>query len=64
MCRQHGQRVVCGMAVVVQLMVPSEKSGVLFTADPITGNPKTILINASYGLGEVSVRLQCFFWTT
>ena len=42
------------MAVIVQLMVPSETAGVLFTADPITGNPKSMLINASYGLGEVS----------
>lgn len=50
--REHGQGVLCRMAVVVQLMVPAEISGVLFTIDPMTGNPKTILINGSCGLGE------------
>ena len=57
MCREHGQGVLSRMAVVVQLMVPSETSGVLFTVDPITGNPKTMLINGSYGLGEVCMNV-------
>lgn len=39
------------LAVVVQRMVHSEVSGVMFTSDPITGEP-TILIEAGYGLGE------------
>jgi hypothetical protein len=43
------------MAVVVQTMVFSEKSGVMFTADPITGDRDIISINASYGLGEAIV---------
>ena len=42
------------MAVVVQEMVESEASGVLFTRDPLTGNPGIITVNANYGLGEVS----------
>lgn len=40
------------LAVVIQLMVESEVSGVLFTADPVSGSGENILINASYGLGE------------
>ncbi|MCK4830447.1 phosphoenolpyruvate synthase, partial [bacterium] len=42
------------LAVVVQRMVHSEVSGVMFTSDPITGDP-TILIEAGYGLGEAIV---------
>jgi len=44
-----------GMAVGVQKMVRSDKgaSGVLFTLDPETGFDKVILINGSYGLGEM-----------
>ncbi|MCC6176652.1 MAG: phosphoenolpyruvate synthase [Chloroflexi bacterium] len=41
-----------GMAVVVQVMVPAEVSGVLFTANPGTGERGEIVVNASYGLGE------------
>ncbi|AOT71951.1 PEP/pyruvate-binding domain-containing protein [Geosporobacter ferrireducens] len=40
------------IAVVVQLMVPSEISGVLFTADPITGSYSSMIGNYVYGLGE------------
>jgi rifampicin phosphotransferase len=40
------------MAVVAQRMVRSEVSGVLFTANPITGDRTELVINASYGLGE------------
>ncbi|WP_028265965.1 PEP/pyruvate-binding domain-containing protein [Arthrobacter sp. MA-N2] len=43
------------MGVVVQIMVPSEVSGVLFTADPTTGEQGEMVINASYGLGEAVV---------
>ncbi|MFD4671463.1 PEP/pyruvate-binding domain-containing protein [Lentzea sp. NPDC058450] len=42
------------MAVVVQRMVPAEVSGVLFTADPVTGRPEPV-INAARGLGEALV---------
>ena len=41
-----------GMAVVVQEMVPADVSGVLFTADPITGRPDRVVLNAVRGLGE------------
>lgn len=40
------------LAVVVQQMIESEKSGVLFTANPVMNNSDEIQINASYGLGE------------
>ena len=40
------------MAVVVQEMVSSQKSGVSFSINPITCNLNEVLINANYGLGE------------
>lgn len=40
------------VAVVVQKMIDSEASGVMFTANPITGNRDELLIEAVYGLGE------------
>ena len=43
------------MAVVVQDMVPSEISGVLFTANPVTGERSEMIVNASFGLGEAIV---------
>ena len=46
------------MAVVVQIMVPSEVSGILFTANPATGERSEIVINASFGLGEAVVSGQ------
>jgi len=42
------------MAVVVQRMVDSDKSGVLFTSHPSTGAPVMIL-EAAWGLGEAVV---------
>lgn len=39
------------IAVVVQQMVPAEKSGVLFTVNPETGDDETI-VETSWGLGE------------
>ena len=40
------------MAVVVQEMVAATASGVAFTADPVTGHPQRMVINATWGLGE------------
>ena len=42
------------MAVVVQQMVFPQAAGVLFTADPVTGNRKVASVEASFGLGEAS----------
>ncbi len=44
------------MAVVVQLMVESEVSGVMFTGNPLTASTTEIVINASWGLGEAVVQ--------
>ena len=43
------------MAVVVQQMVFPHVSGILFTADPVTGNRKVVIVEASYGLGEALI---------
>jgi pyruvate,water dikinase len=43
------------VAVVVQQMVPSDRSGVMFTADPRTADRNRIVIEAALGLGEVVV---------
>ncbi|WP_406079347.1 rifamycin-inactivating phosphotransferase [Micromonospora sp. NBC_00858] len=43
------------MAVVVQQMVFPQVAGVLFTADPVTGNRKVATVEASFGLGEALV---------
>jgi pyruvate,water dikinase len=43
------------LAVVVQRMIVAEASGIMFTADPITGRRKTVCIDASFGLGEALV---------
>ena len=44
------------MAVVVQTMVESEVSGVMFTGNPLTTATNEIVINASWGLGEAVVQ--------
>ena len=43
------------IAVVVQQMVDSEASGVMFTVDPISQDRGKMLIEGAYGLGEVVV---------
>jgi len=43
------------IAVIVQKMVNSEKSGVAFSIDPATGDPSDMVIEAAFGLGEVVV---------
>jgi pyruvate,water dikinase len=53
---QHGiDQEPLSMAVVVQLMVDAEASGVLFTVDPISGQRDQALISAAWGLGEAIV---------
>ncbi|SCG52769.1 pyruvate, water dikinase [Micromonospora echinaurantiaca] len=43
------------MAVVVQQMVFPHAAGILFTADPVTGNRTVASVEASFGLGEALV---------
>jgi phosphohistidine swiveling domain-containing protein len=40
------------VGVILQKMIFSEKSGVLFTGNPITKNPHQLIINAVHGVGE------------
>lgn len=44
-----------GLAVVVQRMVQSTKSGIAFSVDPISNEKNRIIIEAIYGLGELIV---------
>ena len=39
------------MGVAIQLMVDAEVSGVMFTCNPVSGDPSMVAINASWGLG-------------
>jgi len=47
-----------GLAAVVQIMVQSEKSGIIFTVDPMYQDPNLISIEAGFGLGETVVSGQ------
>ncbi len=44
------------MAVIVQKMITAEVSGIVFTADPISGNRDRIVIEAAPGPGEAIVQ--------
>jgi len=46
------------LAVIVQQMVPSEVSGVMFTANPLTGLRSEVVVDATFGLGEALVSGQ------
>ncbi|MQA06227.1 MAG: phosphoenolpyruvate synthase [Streptosporangiales bacterium] len=48
---QHAVRI----AVVVQAMVDADTAGVLFTANPVTGERGELVVDASTGLGEAVV---------
>lgn len=52
---RHGLRGPGGTAVNVQMMFPSEVSGVLFTQDPNNLPAEQMVLEASYGLGEAVV---------
>ncbi|OWA35886.1 phosphoenolpyruvate synthase [Saccharibacillus sp. O16] len=43
------------LAVLVQHMVRSQASGILFTADPVTSDRRIVSIEAGFGLGEALV---------
>jgi pyruvate, water dikinase len=42
---------VPAMGVTIQLMVDAAVSGVMFTCNPLNGDPSTVAVNASWGLG-------------
>jgi len=53
---QHGiDQGTVSLAAVVQLLVPAEAAGVLFTANPITGARDQAMLTATWGLGEAIV---------
>ncbi len=43
------------LSVAIQRMLFPEASGILFTADPVSGNRKVVSIDAGFGLGEALV---------
>lgn len=43
------------LAVVVQPMIDAARAGVMFTADPASGDRNMLIIEAAFGLGEVVV---------
>lgn len=45
-----------GISLVVQRMVQSEASGVMFTVDPVNNNHDKVVIEAIFGLGEYIVQ--------
>ena len=53
--REKGSLDDVAMAVVVQQMVDSDKSGVLFTVDPVHGRRDRMVVEAARGLGEAVV---------
>ncbi len=41
-----------GVAVLVQQLISADVSGVVFSANPVSGNRDEVMINATWGLGE------------
>lgn len=62
---RHGG--AAGMSVAVQTMVDARVAGVMFTLNPVSGDPSTIAIDASYGLGVTvvggEVTPDSFLWS-
>ena len=56
--RNHIRHDEAALAVIVQEMIQSEASGVLFTANPLTGLRNEAVIDATLGLGEALVSGQ------
>jgi pyruvate,water dikinase len=53
--RRAGRDAAADMACVVQRMVPADTAGVLFTADPVSGERDRVVVNVVAGLGEALV---------
>ncbi|MDO8513578.1 MAG: phosphoenolpyruvate synthase [bacterium] len=51
----HFDHLKVGIAIPVQIMVESVASGVMFAADPVSGDTGKIVIDAGLGLGEAIV---------
>jgi phosphohistidine swiveling domain-containing protein len=50
--RSFDEELPVSVGIVIQAMVPAEVSGVLFTANPLTGDSGEVVVNAAYGLGS------------
>jgi len=53
--RNDFDHLTINMAVIVQALIAADTSGVMFTADPITGRRSSMVIEACFGLGETLV---------
>lgn len=53
---QHFPHLKVGIAIVVQLMISSVSSGIMFTVDPVTNEKGKVVIEAIKGLGELIVQ--------
>ena len=53
--RQGYDHLMVRAAVVIQSMLDPDTSGVLFTANPVSGSAEEVVLNASWGLGEAIV---------
>lgn len=53
---QHYDHLKVGIALVIEKMIESEKSGIMFTIDPVNNDKSKIIIEAIYGLGEMIVQ--------
>lgn len=53
--KNHFDHLKVKLSAVVQKMINSEKSGVIFSANPSTNNRDEIVIEAGFGLGEAIV---------
>jgi pyruvate, water dikinase len=52
----HFDHFKIGIAIPVQRMVESEKSGIMFTINPVTNDKNRVTIEAIFGLGEMIVQ--------
>lgn len=50
--KKNNNEPITQIAVIVQVMIDAEVSGVAFSINPITGNRKQTVVNAVYGVGE------------
>jgi rifampicin phosphotransferase len=53
--RQKVDQTTVKLAVIVQRMVPADVAGVMFTANPVSGERNELIIDANPGLGEAVV---------
>lgn len=50
--RLHIQQTGIGVAVLIQAMVPAERSGIVFSMDTVTGDTDKVIVDAIFGFGE------------